>query len=338
MNPVSSTAANVVIGFSVLFVCLIFSPAVLAISTIEGGVYDNISNALSDVHVELLNEYGQSSQRTRTDGSGRYRFDGVPDGRYAVRAMPFQINFQDKTVPILVQTQSIRGGEGRGNFQVDLYLLPKRVAFADSELGVIFAQEVPPAAKKQYTQAVKDFESKRSEEGITVLAESIKLFPDYFDAVHRMGTELFQMKRYKEALPFFFKAAEINKKSVTALYYLGSSLHYMGKEYNKAAITSLSQAYILAPSSMQVLVALGKAERAGNKLMEAEKHLLQAKKLSQGQVPEIHKELAQLYASDLKKYKEAADELELYLKASKASGADEKQTKKVIRDLRAKAQ
>ncbi|MEJ7847435.1 MAG: carboxypeptidase regulatory-like domain-containing protein [Pyrinomonadaceae bacterium] len=338
MNLVSSPAAKAVIGFSVLFLCLIFSQNVAAISSIEGGVFDTKGNSLSDVHVELLNEYGQSGNRARTDGTGRYRFDGIPDGRYSVRAMPFQLNFQDKTIPVEVRTQNIRGGEGRGNFQVDFYLVPKRLAFADSELGVIFVQEIPPAAKKQYLQAVKDFDAERLEEGITALSESIKLFENYFDAVHRMGMELYQMKRYKESLPFFFRAAEINKKSVTSLYFLGSSFHNMGKEYNKAAVTTLSHAYILAPASPQILVELGKAERAGGKIAEAEKHLLLAKKLAKGPVAEIHKELAQLYAGDLKKYKEAADELELYLKASKATGEDEKKTKKVISDLRAKAQ
>ena len=266
MNPARSLfAVKLAISFSTLFLCLFFTQSIYALSSIEGGVYDPSGNGLSDVHVELLNEYGQTSQRVRTDGSGRYRFDGLPDGRYSVRAMPFQLNFQDKTVPVMVLTQNIRGGEGRGTFQVDLYLLPKRVAFADAELGVIFAQEIPTEAKKAFTAAIKDLESKRTEQGISGLNEAIRLFPDYFEAVHRMGTELYQSKRFRESVPYFFKAAEINKKSVTALFYLGSSLHYMGKEYNKAAITSLTQAYILAPSSMQVLLGLGKAESRGNR-------------------------------------------------------------------------
>ncbi len=52
---------------------------------------------------------------------------------------------------------------------------------------------------------------------------------------------------------------------------------------------------VLAPSSTQVFFVLGKIERSGGKFNDAEKHLLQAKKLSKVAVPEIHKELAQLY-------------------------------------------
>ena len=82
---------------------------------------------------------------------------------------------------------------------------------------------------------------------------------------------------------------------------------------------------------------LGKVERSAGKFTDAEKHLLQAKKLSNSKTPEIHKELSQLYADDLKKYKEAADELELYLKSSKLKDEEERKTKIVISNLREKA-
>ena len=70
---------------------------------------------------------------------------------------------------------------------------------------------------------------------------------------------------------------------------------------------------------------------------DAEKHLLQAKKLATSKNPDIQMELAQLYSNDLKKYKEAADELELYMKAIKLTDEEEKKMKKVIADLREKA-
>jgi tetratricopeptide (TPR) repeat protein len=145
------------------------------------------------------------------------------------------------------------------------------------------------------------------------------------------------VKRYTEAVPFLLKAVEVNNKSATSFYYLGYSLHNLGKEYNKAAIRCLNNALVLAPSSTQVMFVLGKIERSDGKYVDAEKHLLQAKKLSKVAVPEIHKELAQLYADDMKKYNEAADELELYLKASKLDNSAASQTKKVISSLREKA-
>lgn len=310
---------------------------VLAASTISGFVYDKQRNPLSDIEVELLNDYYQSVRRARTDGSGRYQFDGLSDGRYTVRVYAFRYDLVDQEIPQEIYTQNIRGGEGTGYFPVDFYLLPRKGGLADSEAAVVFAQEVPDGAKKAYEQAVKDLAAKRTEAGLTGLAKAVQLFPTYYMALHRAGRELYFQKRYEESARFLIEAAKVNPKSAYTFYYLGNCFHFMGKDYNKAAVKSLSQAFVLAPSSAQVLFSLGRVERAAGKFEEAEKRLLQAKKLSKESVPEIHKELAQLYADDMKKYAEAANELELYLKASKMSNAESVQTKKVIANLREKA-
>ncbi len=328
---------RIVFGVLFLFAVFFLSQTAFAASTIQGTAYDKQRNTLSDIEVELLNDYYQMVNRARTDGSGRYQFNGVKDGRYTVRAFAFRYDLEDQDQSVEVITQNVRGTEGTGFFLADFYLLPKKGGLAETELGVVFAQEIPQNAKKTYEKAVKDLSDKRMTEGVLGLNEAVKLFPNYYLALHRIGKELFIMKRYIDAVPFLLKAAEVNPKSAFTFYYLGYSLHNLGKEYNKAAITALNNAFILAPSSTPVLYALGKIERSSGKYQEAEKHLLQAKKLSKVGVPEIHKELAQLYADDLKKYKEAADELELYLKASKLDGASAKQTKKVISGLREKA-
>jgi len=329
--------ARIVFGIFFLFAIFFLSQNAFGASTIQGIVYDKQRNALSEIEVELLNDFYQTIQRTRTDGSGRYQFNGVSDGRYSVKVFAFRYDLQDQELPVEIVTLTIRGTEGVSLQLLDFYLLPKKGGLAETELGVIFAQDVPPNAKKVYEKAVKDISDKRTNEGIMGLNEAVKLFPDYYLALHRIGKELYVLKKYTDAVPFLLKAAEINPKSATSFYYLGYSFHHLGAEYNKAAIRTLNQAYILAPSSTQVLYALGKVERSSGKYQDAEKHLLQAKKLSKVSVPEIHKELAQLYADNLKKYKEAADELELYLKASKLDGTSAAQTKKVISGLREKA-
>jgi len=330
-------AVTMVYRFSFLFLVLFFSSSAYAASTIQGTVFDKQRNTLSDIEVELLNDFYQSVGRFRTDGSGRYQFGGLSNGRYSVRVYAFRYDLEDQTMPVEINTQNVRGGEGSGYFQQDFYLLPRKGGLADTEIGVIFAQEVPPAAKQTYERALKDLAAKRNTEGIMGLNEAVKLFPKYYLALHRIGKELFVLKKYQEAVPFFINAADVNRKSATSLYYLGYSLHHLGAEYNKAALTALNQAYIMAPSSMQVLYILGKIERSSGKFQEAEKHLVQAKKLARVGIPEIHIELAQLYGNDLKKFKEAADELELYLKTSKMSGSESAAIKKKISDMREKA-
>lgn len=308
-------------------------------STIAGTVQDKQRNFLPEIEVELLDDYYRTvpGGRTRTDGVGRYQFSGINDGRYTLRVFAFRYDYEDQEIPIEISTQNIRGGQGSGYFTQDFYLMPKKGGLRDTELSVVFAQEVPSDAKKLYEKALSNFSNKRIKEGVIQLNEAIKIFPSYYLALLRLGKELFVMQKYEDAIPFFLKSAEINPKSATSFYYLGYSLSNLGKEFNKSALIALNQAYILAPSSTQVLYILGKVNRAEGKFEESEKNLLQAKKLSKVSVAEIHKELAQLYANDLKKYKEAADELELYLRASKLSDADEKKTRAIISDLRAKS-
>lgn len=332
------TSIRVVAG--VLFL-LLFAGVILGQSTISGFITDKQRSPLGDVDVELLNDYYQQIKRARTDASGRYTFEGLNDGRYSVRVLPFRYDLEDQTQMIEIQTMDttdVRGQRKSGvSFQtLDFTLVPKKGGLAESELGVVFAQNVPADAKKAYDKALGDLSAKRTTDGIMELNKAVTVFPSYYLALHRLGKELYLLRKYEDAVPFFFKAAEINPKSATSFYYLGSALSNLGKDYSKASLAALNQAFLIAPGSAQVAYQLGKVERSSGDFANAEVHLLKAKKLSRVSIPEIHKELAQLYANDLKKYNEAAAELEIYLKNSKPSDAETAQMKKLISDLREK--
>jgi Flp pilus assembly protein TadD, contains TPR repeats len=311
---------------------------VSAANVISGVVYDNHKNPLNGVDVELLDEYYRLLQRVRTDSVGRYQFSGLNNGNYTVRVLPFQYDLEDQSQYLEVQAISARPGDpGTLYVTQDFYLRAKKGGLRDVETGVIFAQEIPKEAKKIYEKAVDDFAKKRDGDGFNGLKKALSVFPTYFDALYRFGKELYLRKRYDEAFQVFIRAVEVNPKSAESFYYLGASLYNLGVDYNKAALTSLNRALILAPASPRVLWMLGRAERTAGKYAEAEKHLLQAKKLSGTKVPEIQKELTELYANDLKNFNRAADELEIYLKVSKLTDSEEKQIKGVIAKLRAKA-
>lgn len=328
---------RIIFGLLLLGFCILSAQNAFAVSSISGTVYDSQRNILSDVNVELLNDYYQQIKRTITDGAGRYSFEGLKDGRYTVRVMAFRYDLEDQSQLVEINTVRFDGTEGTSFLIQDFNMFPRKGGLADSELGVVFAQNIPNEAKKTYERALKDISSKRTTDGIMGLNKAVELFPDYYLALHRLGKELFILKKYQEAAQFFFKAAQVNPKSATSFYYLGTSLHNMGKEYDKAALAALNEANKLAPASAQVLFVLGKVERANGNFVNAEKYLLEAKKISKVTVPEIHKELAQLYGNDMKKYNEAADELEIYLKNNKPSDDEKKEMKKVISDLREKA-
>lgn len=323
--------------FSLFLVSVAFTSSASAQSTISGIVYDKQRNPLVDLDLELLNDLYQTVKRTKTDGSGRYAFDGLSNGRWYVRAYAFRYDLEDAQQEVFIDTQNIRGGQGSGFFVNDFYLMPRKGGLAESELGVVFAQEVPPAAKKLYEQGVEEINKKKIDEGIKSLNQAVQTFPNYFLALSRIGKELYFQKRYEEAAQFLLKAVDVNPKSATSYYYLGSAFIKMGPDYNKAARACLDQAHVMAPGSIQILWAMGRAERAAKMFVEAEQHLLQAKKIGGSGISEIHKELTELYSNDLKKYKEAADELELFIKTASLSDEEKASYKKILAGLRDKA-
>jgi tetratricopeptide (TPR) repeat protein len=329
--------------FGISSLCLIFlflfSVTASAQSTITGTVYDKQRNPLPDIEVELLDDLYRTMPRgrQRTDGSGRYQFSGLRNGNYTIRVYAFRYDLLDQSAMLEINTQNIRGGEGTGYFSQDFYLEPKKGGIRDAELSVVFAQEIPKEARSAFDRAIGNFARKRDDQAFADLKKAIEIFPTYYDALYRFGLELFARRQFMESASAFIKAVEVNPRSATSYYYMASALHNAGSSYNKAALTALKQAYQLAPASVQIVWLIGKIERSQGNFAEAEKFLLLAKQLATSKVPEIHRELAQLYANDLKRFGEAADELELYVKASKLSDEDEKKTKQLIADLRARS-
>ena len=303
------------------------------LSTIGGFIYDEQRNPVTEVDVELLNENYLTRGRIRTNGIGRYQFDNVADGRYYVRVLAFRYNLEDQTQEVVVDTFSITGN-GVSNVEKDFYLRRKQGGLGETASGVVFAQEVPKNAENLFNEGVSALGEEKASEGIQKLIAAVKEFPGYFAASQRLGMELLKTGQFVDAAKMFMRAAEINPKSSVSFYYMGFALSKIGKEYNPAALVALEKARGLASSSFEVALLMGKIQRQEGNFVEAEKSLLAAKKLATSKVPEVHIELAQLYGNDLKQFGKAADELELYMKASDKK--DEK-IKQQINELREKA-
>ncbi|HEY8560871.1 MAG TPA: tetratricopeptide repeat protein [Pyrinomonadaceae bacterium] len=302
-------------------------------STITGIVYDNHNNTLSDVDVELMGNIGSFKGRTRTNSVGRYEFAGLGDGYFTVRVLPFRYDFEEQSQQVYIQTVSVTGA-GATIEPLDFYLTPKKGSLMEAEAKVIFAQDVPGDAKKFYEKAVDAISKKRIDEGIAGLENAIAKFPKYYQALLDLGKIYYVKGDFSKSTNLFLKAAEINNKSAMSFFFLGDSLRRLG--YNKASVIALNQSHTLNPGSIQVLLSLGTVERLEGKYPEAEKHLLLAKKLTKAPIAELHWQLAQLYAGNLKKYDKAADELEAFLKA-RPDAKDVDKIKKIIKNLQEKS-
>lgn len=322
-----------------VFLLLPLSGNARAANTISGTIYDSLRTPLQDIDVELLDQYYRLLARQKTSTDGRYEFGNLGDRRFFIRVYAFRYDLEDETREVnLFSVVSVPGQTGSSFNVEDFYLQPKKGGLREKELSVIYAQEVPKEAEKFYKQAVEDFSKKRETEGFNNVQEALRIYPIYYRALQLFGQQLLVRDRFMDAAQVFVKAVEVNPRSAMSLYYIGLCFSKLGRDYFKAALTALSEAEKQAPDSVAVLLLMGSIERQLGKFTEAEQHLLAAKKKSRVKNPEIHKELAQLYANDLKRYGAAADALEDYLSATKMSDEEVSNTKKVIANLRQKAQ
>lgn len=306
-------------------------------NTISGVVYDNKRTPLSDVEVELLDDLSRFVSRNRTDSSGRYFFSGMPQGRYKIRAIPLLVDFEEGTIDVELVTFKLSqsAASSSDNVVQDIYLRPRKGGLNDTTItGTVFIQNIPKDAEKLYDKAIEDLKKKRIEQGIKGLQDSLHIFPNYYLALEQLGSEFFKLRQYDVAAQAFLKAGEVNPKSATTYYMLGYCFYQL-KNY-KAAGIALRQAQFIAPSSVKVLLILGTTLRLNGEYGESEKYLKQGKKLANGGLPDINLQLALLYGNNLKRYKEAAEELEIYLKA-RPDTQDSKFMKELIKKFKEKA-
>ena len=126
------------------------------------------------------------------------------------------------------------------------------------------------------------------------------------------------------------KATEVNRQAYPTLYTL-SIAQYNLKQVPEA-IESMRRAISLNQQSMAANLWLGMLLRQTDKFAEAEAYLKQADHLAASKSPDVHWQLALLF-NQLKRYKEAADELELFLKVQPDS-KDTELIKKLIKKFR----
>lgn len=304
-------------------------------STIMGIVFDSSGRPLEKVRVELLDDVYTVLKTVRTTGSGQFVFNSLSSGYFQVRVRDEAGEYAEETQRVeLVSIQLSPTAQGSRDIrQVDFYLRPKNERKAATNSGVVFAQNVPEDAKKSYAKAVSDFEKNNSDEGMASLKAALKIFPDYYQALTRLGEEEVNRAQFSEARELLMKATKVNPKGFEGFYWLG--IAQVGLKQMPEAVESFRKALAQNPSSVNSIMWLGMALRRNGKLDEAETQLKRAKQLADKPIAQAHWELALLY-NHQKRNQEAADELELFLKAQPDS-RDAEAIRKLIKQLREKA-
>jgi Flp pilus assembly protein TadD len=327
-------AKKVSVAILFLFCLSCFIPSVFGQnrSTVTGYVFDSQRSPVAQIPVELMNDVNSVLQRTKTDGSGRFVFRGLSSGRFSVRVLPIGTDLQEQSQDVEIFGVGARGRPLSDNIQIDFYLRPKKTTANSAAVNdVIFAQEIPLEARKLYEKAVTDLEDKRIEQGIISLQQALGLFPTYYLALERLGAVYINQQKYENARDVFSKAVSVNSRSFNCWYGL-SYVNYTLRQ-PEAAIEAARKAISINSRSSDALLFLGLSLRQAKNYEEAEKSLKQADKLTERKSPDIHWNLALLYAHNLKRYGDAADELELYLKTSPDTPNTEN-IKKLIKQFR----
>jgi tetratricopeptide (TPR) repeat protein len=306
---------------------------------ISGYVFTEGRRPLSDVYVELMNEVYATLARVRTNGAGFYSFDGLSTGNFKIKVLPYGTDFEEQTKDITIYNISVVAGAGASSEQVDFYLKTSERAGTAGPFaapGTVFAQEVPGEAKKHYERGVALLREKKDKEAFASLKRSLEIFPGYYQALDRLGNE-YVLRGYKEAANILLsKAVEVNPRGFSSLFGLGLSQFQLGL-MNEAA-ESFRRATAVYDNSINAHMYLGLTLKQAGKLAQAEAALLRAREVSKGRTPEVHWHLARLYG-DQKRYAEAADSLELYLKSQPEEPDPQKvaEIQQLIRQLRGKA-
>lgn len=336
MNPCKRLFQSIVLIF---LVAAAASLAQAQTFTINGHVFDARSRQpVGDLYVELQEFGGFSVGRGRVDSTGRFTFRLRSPGTYTVKVITVGTNYLETSQEVRLMTMPL--GNGRYSSDqafVDFYLKldPRKINVGSGGAAtVIFAQEVPDEARKLYKKGVEQLEDKK-DAGLDSLKQAVEIFPVYYDALDRLGTEYVVRRQYAEAAPYLIRAIDVNQRSYSSFYALGVASYNL-KDLQSAA-KALGAAVTINPLSINAQLFYGMILRIDGDYEKAEKALLQAKNLAgKNSVAEIHWQLGLLY-DKTGRYKEAADELERYLKIA-PKDTDKEKIKKLIADLRAKAE
>src|SRR6185369_895565 len=124
-----------------------------------------------------------------------------------------------------------------------------------------------------------------------------------------LGTEQVKDRVYEAAIPWRTKALGVNSKAHASCCALGVAQYNL--KQLQPAIESFRRAVLLNEKSINANLWLGIVLRQTSRPDEAEASLRKADQLADSKLPDAHWQLALLF-NQLKRYKEAADELEIF--------------------------
>ena len=282
------------------------------VNRIEGIVWSPYRRPVADVYVELQNELGSSLKRIRTDSTGRFSFAVSNQGNYIIKVLAGGTDYLDAAEAVEIVTGVSPYASDSAYLDIYLKFDKRKVNAGISGITeAIFVQEIPDQARKLYKDGAKNIGNNK-DIGFDEIEQALKIFPDYYDALNMLGREYVQRKEYQKSLEYLIRSINVNQRSFSSFYALAYACYQLN--HRPEALEAARAATIIQSNSVNAQLLYGTVLRLDGNYEKAEKALLQAANLSKNApIAEIHWQLALLY-NKLGRNKEAADQLDMYLK------------------------
>jgi len=311
------------------------------IHTIQGRIYieDGRRSEVTGLKIRLIN-FASNELSVIADGTGSFTFKGLVPGSYTVLIDGGNVfeNVQENVViddpgsSNLSATLRLRGGAKIASVQI--YLKPKQSREMRAALEVINAKlaSVPKDAADLYENAQISINEKDESRAITQLRRAVAIHNEFSLAWNLLGQLLQKADDTRGAIEAFRTAVKYDTSSATANFNLGCAL-FNDKAYSEAE-KHLMISLTINPASYRGHYYMGLTQLKLERPDIAEQAFRKAIEVGDDQAGMAHYMLAGIYWS-AKRYKEAADELELYLK-KEPDAKDITKTRASIAELRSK--
>ena len=310
------------------------------IHTIHGRLYvaNGRRSEITGLRIRLFN-LSSNDLSVIADGTGSFTFKNLIPGSYTVQIEGNE-NFENvqETVVIddpggsnLSATVRLRGGAKIASVQIFLRPKPGAAAGSNSVVNAKLAS-VPKGGRDLYEAAQVSIKENNDARAVALLREALALHPDFSLAWNSLGLLLQKTGDVKGSVDAFRSAVRYDPESVAANLNLGCAL-YNDQAYPEAE-RHLTEALVRNPTLYRGHYYMGLTQLKRQRIDIAEQAFRKATEVGNEQAGMAHYMLGGIYWS-VKRYKEAAAELELYLKLE-PNAKDAEKTRASIAELRAK--
>lgn len=310
------------------------------LNAIHGRIYFPSGRA-ADMRAKVSLETMTSSRLSvLADTDGAFRFKNLSPGSYTV-VIDAGEDYETVRESVFIEGNSNLGRGTRmpmspRTVMVPIYLRPKRNAKTDARPGVLNAAlaNVPKTALELYDKAQEAIQAGDGKKAIEHLRAALSIYPDFSLALNSLGVEYLKLGDADRALEALRDAVRLSPDAFVPRLNYG--IAFLEKKQFAEAETNLRQALQKNDSSPSAHLYLGITLISLRRYDEAEKELQRTVSLKGGDtMAQAYRLLGGLYWQK-RQFKQAADQLELYLKLA-PNAPDAQRIRTTVKELRSKS-